>query len=125
MKKPPNHANEPVSSSWREGLRVILPFAALAALVFGAAWFFIEPAPPRKVVIATGPDGSSYNDFAREYARYFGDRGVELEIRKTNGSRENYTLLQDPKSGVDAALVQGGTAPPADQVGGLEAVAAV
>ena len=54
MKKPPNHANEPVSSSWREWLRVILPFAALAALLFGAAWFFIEPAPPRHVVIATG-----------------------------------------------------------------------
>src|SRR4051812_29102448 len=107
------------ASPWREGVRVILPLALLAVVLFGVAWWFIEPAPPSKVVIATGPEGSSYNDFAAAYAKYFADHGLELEIRKTNGSRENYALLADPKSGVDVALVQGGTAPAAAQTSGL------
>lgn len=115
----------PLHSSWREWVRVIWPFALLALVGVAIVWPMIQPAPPRHVVIATGPEGSSYNDFAEEYAKYFAQRGVKLEIRKTNGSRENYELLNDPKSGVDAALVQGGTALPRDQVPELEAICAV
>jgi TRAP-type uncharacterized transport system substrate-binding protein len=110
---------------WREWLRVLWPFALLALVGLAIVWPMIQPAPPKRVVIATGPEGSSYNDFAAEYAKYFAERGVKLEIRKTNGSRENYTLLADPKSDVDAALVQGGTALPRDQIPNLEAICAV
>jgi hypothetical protein len=123
MSKPvPDH---PVVSEWREWWRTMLPFALLIAVGVAAVWPIIQPAPPKRVVIATGPEGSSYNDFAAEYAKYFADNGVKLEIRKTNGSRENYLLLADPKSGVDAALVQGGTALPPEQSQNLSAICAV
>lgn len=111
-------------SHWRDWFRVIWPFALLALVGLAIVWPMIQPAPPRHVVIATGPEGSSYNEFAAKYAEYFAQRGVRLEIRKTNGSRENYDLLADPKSGVDAALVQGGTMPKGG-TGDLEAVCAV
>ena len=35
--------------------------------------------------------------------------GVALEIVATRGVHENLALLQDPKSGIDIALVEGGT----------------
>lgn len=121
--RPDIDAQEP--STWREWFRVVLPFVLLGIAAVAIVWPMIQPAPPRRVVIATGPEGSSYNDFAEEYAKYFAQRGVKLEIRKTNGSRENYTLLADPNSGVDAALVQGGTALPLEQIPDVEAICTV
>jgi TRAP-type uncharacterized transport system substrate-binding protein len=120
-----DHPDRPVSSSWREWVGVVLPFVGLGAVLFAVAWIFVEPAPPSHVVIATGPEGASYNDFARQYAEYFAERGITLEIRKTKGSRENYRLLADEGSGIDAAIVQGGTAPPAEETKALEAICAV
>ena len=46
-----------------------------------------------------------------EYAKHFERNGFELEIRPTAGSVENYELLLKEDSGVDVALVQGGTMP--------------
>jgi ABC-type nitrate/sulfonate/bicarbonate transport system substrate-binding protein len=102
-----------------------LPFVLLGLVALAAVWPLLKPAPPKRVVIATGPEGSSYNEFAAEYARFFAEHGITLAIRKTEGSRENYLLLNDPHSGVDAALVQGGTAPPLDQLDDLVAMCAV
>jgi hypothetical protein len=121
----PADPDAPLVAPWREWLPVVLPLALIAITAVAAVWPFLQPAPPRKVVIATGPDGTAYTDFTREYARYFAEKGVTLEIRPTGGSRENYALLMDPNSGVDAALVQGGTAPPADQLGGVQALCTV
>ena len=93
--------------SWREGLRLWAPVGLAGVLVLALAWQYVEPAPPNRVVIATGGDKSLYTEFAKKYAQYFADNGVELEIRHTTGTRENYDLLLDPKSDVDLAIVQG------------------
>jgi len=81
-----------------------------ALVTFGIAWFFIEPAPPRTIVIAAGPADGAYYQIAEEYAEFFASHGVKLVVRETAGSVENYELLKsDPE--VDIAIVQGGTAP--------------
>jgi TRAP-type uncharacterized transport system substrate-binding protein len=118
-------ADQRIASHWYEGLRVIAPILVLGALAVAALWPLVRPAPPSRVVIATGPEGSSYNDYAASYAQLFAEHGITLEIRKTNGSRQNYELLADPNSDVEVALVQGGTAPSLDQLKDLEAVCAV
>ncbi|AKJ05271.1 TRAP transporter TAXI family solute receptor [Archangium gephyra] len=82
----------------------------LAALV-AVAWQFVEPAPPHTVVIATGSASGAYHAVARQYAEHFEAAGLELVVRETAGSIENYALLGTPGSGVDVAIVQGGTAP--------------
>ena len=41
-------------SSWRESLKVIVPVVLLTAAAFALAWHFVQPAPPKHVVIATG-----------------------------------------------------------------------
>src|SRR5262245_59916865 len=98
-------ADQRIASHWYEWLRVIAPILVLGAVAVAVLWPLVRPAPPSKVVIATGPEGSSYNDFAASYAKLFAEHGITLEIRKTNGSRQNYELLMDPSSDVELALV--------------------
>jgi TRAP transporter TAXI family solute receptor len=70
--------------------------------------YFI-PTPPSKVTMGTAFKGSSFAYFGRQYGEIFARSNIELELRETAGSVENVKLLQDPKSGVQIALVLGGT----------------
>jgi TRAP-type uncharacterized transport system substrate-binding protein len=70
--------------------------------------YFI-PTPPSKVTMATAFKGSSFEYYGRQYREIFARTNIELELRETAGSLENVKLLQDPKSGVQIALVLGGT----------------
>ncbi len=92
-------------------VRVAGLVAVVLAVVVAVTWQFVEPAPPKKVVIATGSASGMYHAVALQYAEHFAAAGIELVVRETAGSLENYSLLSDPDSGVDVAIVQGGTAP--------------
>lgn len=94
-----------------EMVRVAAVVAVVLAAVVAVAWQFVEPAPPRTVVIATGSASGAYHAVARHYAEHFEAAGLELVVRETAGSIENYALLSNPGAGVDVAIVQGGTAP--------------
>ena len=77
-------------------------------IALGVAWLLIEPAPPAKIVIATGSRDGAYFQVGRKYKEFFRQHGVTLEVRETVGSLENLELLaSDPE--VDIAIVQGGT----------------
>lgn len=93
-------------------LRYWLPWLALSAVVLVLGWRFTDPAPPRRVVIATGSPSGAYHAFGEAYAGFLARNAIQLEVRATSGSLENYRLLLDGASGVDIAIVQGGTAPP-------------
>ena len=77
---------------------------------FTLAWFFIQPAPPKRIVMATGPRDGAYFRFGAAYAEYLKKQGVTLELRSTAGTPENYELLQKD-NGIDLAIVQGGAVP--------------
>ena len=79
----------------------------LTLIGFVIAWQFVNPAPPRTLVIATGQADGAYYLFAQRYRERLAESGIELEIRTTAGSIENLELLQDED--VDLAFVQGGT----------------
>lgn len=89
-------------------LIAIVALAIIAAGFWGAAQFTL-PAPPKRLVIATGPAGGAYQRYAAEYAQYFARFGIELVERPTSGSIENIKLLRDDSQVVDAGFVQGGT----------------
>ena len=97
-------------SSWH-----LLLFLALAA---GMAIWLARPAPPNHVTIATGPGGSSFEIFGRQYAEFFRRHGITLETIPSSGSGENIASLLDHKDSVQAALVQGGLLKP-EQAKGL------
>jgi TRAP transporter TAXI family solute receptor len=76
---------------------------------FVITYQFVDPAPPSRIVLATGADGGAYQRYGEEYADYLAQEGIEVVLRETAGSVENLELLS-ADSGVDLAFVQGGLA---------------
>ncbi len=114
-----------MTESRQELLRVGIPVLLLSIGAFLAAWHFVKPAPPHRVVIATGSKDGVYYATAQKYARYFAANGIELEVRETGGSFDNFKLLDTPHGDVDIAIVQGGSSPPASDRPHIQAVAGI
>lgn len=94
------------SSEAKHLLRIYGPAAALVLIAFIVAFQFIKPAPPDKVVMATGGPAGAYYAFGQRYAAYLAKENIVLELRNTAGSVENIALLEAGE--VDLAMVQGG-----------------
>jgi hypothetical protein len=84
------------------------PFLLIALALLLLAYWALDPTPPKKVILATGPDQGAYAEFGQRYRAHLKRHGIEVELRPTRGSSENLKLLQDPAAGVDFAFVQGG-----------------
>lgn len=85
------------------------PFVLLAvALAVGAYWF-LDPTPPKRLVLATGPDQSAYAEFGKRYREELKRYGIEVVLLPTAGSSDNLRRLRDAGQRVDAAFVQGGS----------------
>ena len=93
-------------SRWQlfKGLAAAAGIVSIVSLVL----IYFIPAPPSKITMATAFKGSSFEYWGRQYREIFARSNVELELRETAGAPENLKLLQDPKSGVQIALVIGG-----------------
>lgn len=89
---------------------------ALFAAALWLAFQYVDPLPPSKVTIAAGSKSGAYYKYARLYAEYFAEQGVELSILETNGSMENLALISQTdeveENSVDAAFMQGGITTP-------------
>lgn len=94
--------------SVRDVLLIVAPVVLVTAAGFWAAAKLLKPAPPDRVVMATGPSGGAYMQYGETYRRMLAEHGVALELRVTQGSVDNYALLRDDSSGVDVALLQAG-----------------
>ncbi len=94
----------------KEFLTEVLPYALLILLAIFLAVHYINPAPPKKIIISA--DGASVNN--RAYAAIYGallkQHGIALEVRESTGDVESIRLLKDESSGVDLAFVQDGVA---------------
>ena len=103
----------------RELLFTAGPFSLLAAGLLWGAYQWLQPTPPRTVVLATGVAQGAYAEFGKRYAARLARHGITVQLRPTQGSAENLQLLLQPGSGVDLAFVQGGTwqKPAADPAG--------
>ena len=84
------------------------PFLLLGIALLVVAYWLLDPTPPRKVILATGPEQSAYAEFGTRYQQELKRYGITVELRNTAGARENLVLLRDGKQRVDVAFVQGG-----------------
>jgi ABC-type nitrate/sulfonate/bicarbonate transport system substrate-binding protein len=84
------------------------PLLLLALALLWAAYAWLQPQPPSRVVLATGVAQGAYAEFGSRYAERLRRHGITVELRATQGAAENLALLRDPNSGVDLAFVQGG-----------------
>jgi TRAP transporter TAXI family solute receptor len=80
----------------------------LLAVIFAAVFWSIRSAPPRTLIITSGPPGSSYEHSAQKYRQILASNGVDLKILSSGGSIENLQRLSDPKFRVDVGFVQTG-----------------
>ncbi len=94
--------------SRRDFLITALPTAVIIAAAFSVTLYFVKPAPPDRIVLATTADEGGSRYFARRYQKLLEKHGVTLELRSTQGSVSNIRLLADDDSGVDVAFVQSG-----------------
>lgn len=85
------------------------PVGLIGIALIALAYWWLDPAPPKHLILATGPKQSAYAEFGQLYAQALLQHGVRVQLQATAGSAENLALLQAGK--VDAAFVQGGTAP--------------
>jgi TRAP-type uncharacterized transport system substrate-binding protein len=86
------------------------PVAIVAAMAVVVTLFFVEPGPPKTIVVTTGAVDSGYHMFAQRYKEILARDGVTLDLRASAGSQENVGRLMDDKSGVEVGFFQGGSA---------------
>ena len=92
----------------REYLYLYGPAFLLTIAGFFIALHFVTPAPPRRIVIATGSQDGAYYQFGLRYQKLLARDGIVLDVRVTSGSVENVRLLKEPAGDVNVAFVQGG-----------------
>jgi len=85
------------------------PFVLIALLLLACAYAVLDPAPPKRVVLATGPEQSDYAELGKRYAAELKRYGIEVVQKPTQGSSENRRLLHDSAQNVDLAFVRGGS----------------
>ena len=95
-------------------LRVLLlsagPFALLAVALLVLAYWWLNPNPPQRVTLATGPAQSAYEEFGKRYAKALAADGITVVLLPSEGSAANLQLLREGRA--DLGFVQGGTAEP-------------
>ena len=83
------------------------PLALLAAGLLALAYWWLDPTPPKKVTLATGPAQSAYDEFGKRYAQAMAAYGIEVVLRPSEGSSQNLAWLVAGE--VDVGFVQGGS----------------
>src|SRR5882672_1333828 len=84
------------------------PLILLGVLLLWGAYVMLDPAPPKKVVLATGPEQGDFAEFGKRYQAELKRLGIAVELRETAGAGENLKLLRDGEQRVDLAFVRGG-----------------
>ena len=83
------------------------PFVLLAAMLVWLLYQWLDPVPPRRVTLATGPAQSAYAEFGTRYAKALAAHGIKVEVVPSEGSSQNLAWLAAGK--VDVGFVQGGS----------------
>ena len=93
--------------SLREMLVSAGPLALLAVGLLVLAYWWLDPNPPKRVTLATGPAQSAYAEFGKRYAQALAANGIDVVLLPSEGSSANLALLQAGKA--DLGFVQGGS----------------
>jgi TRAP-type uncharacterized transport system substrate-binding protein len=71
--------------------------------------FFIKSAPPTKLTISAGPEGSIFHGIALKYEKELKKNGIKVTILTSNGSLDNLNRINEKGTRIDLALVQSGS----------------
>ena len=85
-------------------LRALAALLCVIAAVWLALWYFI-PAPPSTITIVAGLKGGAFEQTANQYREILARQHVNLEVRFVEVPPDVIKLIDNPKSGADAAFV--------------------
>jgi TRAP-type uncharacterized transport system substrate-binding protein len=83
------------------------PVALLALGLLVLAYWWLDPNPPKRVTLATGPAQSAYDEFGKRYQKALKPYGIEVVLLPSEGSSANLQLLRQGRA--DLGFVQGGS----------------
>ena len=109
-------------SKARALIGLLVAMVAIASLIL--AFYLLNPTPPDRIVMATGPAGSAYAEIAAAYRKTLAVSGIEVVLQTSGGARDNLALLSDPSSKVDVGFVTLGT-PDALDASGVESLGSI
>lgn len=78
----------------------------IAGIGFVVAFQFVEPAPPRHVIMTSGGESGAYYHFAKRYEAILARAGITLEVRTSEGSVQNLERLRSGEAQI--GFIQGG-----------------
>jgi TRAP transporter TAXI family solute receptor len=93
--------------SLRDLLVASAPTIVLVAIACVVAYWVVDPAPPRHVILATGQENGAYEEFGRKYASLLARDGIKVDLQRSPGSEANLQRLIDGQA--DIAFVQSGS----------------
>ncbi len=100
-----------------EALKSALPYLIGLLIAIAAAYWLIDPAPPKKIVLSVSKHDSNYMAFSQLYAMLLKQDGITLEVRESEGPLQSLEALRNEDGSVDMALLQGGIASTDSSVG--------
>ena len=107
--------------SIREMLVSAAPFVIVTVAALVLTYLWLDPTPPKRVTLATGPAQSAYDEFGKRYKKALAAVGIDVVLVASQGSSDNLRLLREGKA--DVAFVQGGSASGDDaQASGIESL---
>ena len=111
-KEPPSKVSH-ILTSFAETFGLSRPaaigtFLFVNVVILAAVFWFIYSAPPRILIMTSGPAGSSFERVAERYRAILASNGVKLKVLPSEGSLENLKRLADPAFRVDIGFVQTG-----------------
>jgi TRAP-type uncharacterized transport system substrate-binding protein len=93
--------------SLRDLLVAVGPTVVLVVAGVVAAYLLVDPAPPHRVVLATGQENSAQEQFGKRYQAALAKDDIKVVLERSLGSQDNLQRLVDGKA--DIAFVQSGS----------------
>ncbi|MDR0454588.1 MAG: hypothetical protein LBH05_07245 [Deferribacteraceae bacterium] len=92
--------------SFRDILATAWPTILITCVGFFIAYQFVQPAPPRTIIMSSGPESGVYYAYAQQYAEFLKNHGITLEVQTSTSSWRNLQRLKNGEAHI--AIVQGG-----------------
>jgi len=90
-------------------VRTNLWIIPLALLLVWLLFRFLDPAPPKVLVMTTGSETGGYHQFGLALKEELAKQKIELQLRTSRGSLDNLKRLTDGTGNVQVGLIQSGT----------------
>lgn len=89
-------------------VRANLWIVPLVAVIVWVLFRFLDPAPPRSVVMTTGAETGGYHQFGLALKERLAEEGLELTLIPSRGSLDNVERLTDGSGDVQLGIIQSG-----------------